>query len=136
MTDINGVSAINPKQPTPGLVKNAITIVEVPITMPPERNVFEVRLREPGTVRAVGYWLHEPKVVASAMRGIQAIAMPLLFVECNPQAPLLERSRVFAFLPSGAEFEPRPGLLARYVTTAMHAKGAMHLFELVSVEAS
>lgn len=131
MTDVNRTPILTPEtRPAAELVANAVVIAEVPITMAPEANIFEVKLREPGIVRAVGYWLHEPKVVASTMRGVQKVAMPLLFVECNPQAPLPERPRVFAFLPSDAEFEPRAGLVVRYVTTAFHQKGAMHLFEL------
>lgn len=113
------------------VMKNAVAIAEVPITLAVDGNVFEVKLREPGIVRAVGFWLHEPKVVGAGARGMRSIAMPLLYVECNPQAPLCEKPRIFVFLPSGAEFAPRVGYVARFTATAFHAKGAMHLFELV-----
>lgn len=109
----------------------SVAIAEIPITLAPESNIFEIKLPEPGIVRAVGFWIHEPKVMASAVRGVQKIAMPLLFVECDPSAPMPDRPRVFAFLPSGAEFAPRPDLRAKYCATALHGKGAMHLFELV-----
>lgn len=127
---INGTPDIPPAPPVE-VVKNAIAIAEVPITLPVERNIFEVQLREPGIVRAVGFWIHEPKVFGAGARGISKIAMPLLYVECDPNAPMCERPRVFAFLPSGAEFAPKAGYTVRYCVTAFHQKGAMHLFEIV-----
>jgi hypothetical protein len=131
VTDINGVPILNAPEPATD-AQNAVAIAEVPIELPPEQSVFELKLREPGIVRSVGFWLHEPKVVASAMRGVQKIAMPMLFVECNPHGEM-QQMRVFAFIPSNGAFTPKPGWTARYLTTAVGPAGARHLFELVEV---
>lgn len=112
---------------------DSLAIAQVPITLAPGDTIFELKLREPGIVRAVGFWLHEPKVLASAMKGVEKIPMPLLFVECDPHGALPDQKRVFVFLPSEAVFTPKMGWSARYVTTAIHPGGARHLFELVEV---
>lgn len=133
MTDsINGTPIVIGAEPE--LVpKNSVAIAQVPIELPPGATVFELKLREPGIVRAVGFYLHEPQVVASAMRGVQKILMPLLFVECDPDGKIAEVARVFAFVPSNVPFTPKPGWAARYAATAIGDRGAMHLFELVEV---
>jgi hypothetical protein len=133
VTDINGVPIIDVEATeTPATTpKNATAIASVPITLAPGRAVFELKLREPGIVRGVAFWLHEPKVVASAMKGVQKIPMPLLLVECNPHGEVPPQNRVFAFIPSNSVFTPMEGWIAKFVATAMHEGGAMHLFELV-----
>lgn len=129
MTDINGVPII----PTPAPPANAIAIAQLPIELPVGQEVFERKLRAPGIVRAVGFWLYEPKVVAANMRGVQTIWMPLLFVECSPTGEMSELTRVFAFVASDRVFVPKPGWEARYIATAIGERGAKHLFELVEV---
>lgn len=131
MTDVNGVPIIEASAVAEVLPKNAIGIAQVPVELAREACVFELRLRDPGIVRAVGFWLCTPKVLAPGGRGLQQIPMPLLWVECNPDAPLPEKKRVFAFIPSDAPIQPRAGFVAKYIATALHERGAMHLFELV-----
>lgn len=135
MTDINGVKIIDTTatEKVEPPAKNVVAIAEVRIELAPGRTIFELKLREPGIVRALGFWLHEPKVVASAMRGVQKILMPLMFVECDPNALMSAKNRVFAMIPSEAVFTPNPGWTARYVTTAIGPDGARHLFELVEM---
>lgn len=130
MNEINGTQVIEPAPPP----ANAVAIAHVPIELPVGQEVFEIKLREPGIVRAVGFWLYEPKVVMSAMRGVKQIAMPLLFVECSPTGAIVETARVFAFVASNKPFAPKPGWTARYVGTAIGEVGAKHLFELVEVQ--
>lgn len=132
---VNGTPLLIGAEPAPELVpKNAVAIAQVPIELPPGANVFELKLREPGIVRGCGFWVCEPKVVASAMRGVQKLLMPLLWVECDPHGAISPITRVFAFVPSDRPFEPKPGWQARYVATAVGERGAMHLLELVEVQ--
>lgn len=127
MTDINGVpiSIQPPPSPRPG-----IAIAEVPIDLDRGQSIIELDVREPGVVRACGFWGKKPSVLGSAnMRAVEVQAMPLLFVECDPVGEL--RRRVFLFLPSNSPFAPREGYAMQYVTTAHGQAGAMHVFEIV-----
>lgn len=128
-----------PAQPPPGVEQleptSGIRIARIPITLGEGQSTFQIEIRGPGLVRAASFWIHEPKVLASAMRGVQKIPMPLLFVECNLASEL--RKRTFSFVPSGATIDPKPGFEARYAATAiMQLENGLltaHLFELVEV---
>lgn len=130
MTDINGIPIIATEAPP----ANALAIAQVPVELAKGQDIFEIGLREPGIIRACAFWLFEPKVVASALRGVQKIPMPLLFVECSPTGKIPEQRRVFAFVPSDRAFVPKPGWQARYVATAIGEHGAKHLLELFEVQ--
>jgi hypothetical protein len=130
MTDINGtpILSIAPvASPTPG-----IAIAEIPIELERGQSVVEMKVKAPGIVRAVALWLQTPSVIGSAnMRSTEKVAMPLLFVECDPAGELQER--VFLFLPSGRPFAPREGFTAVHRATAVGQAGALHVFEIVEV---
>jgi hypothetical protein len=129
MTDINGVPIINGEEPVQ-VIKPAVAIAEVPIELRREQNIIEMKLKAPGIVRAMGFWLQTPSVLGSvSMREVEKVAQPLLFVECDPNGALFER--VFLFQPSNAPFVPRPGWLVQYRATAIGQTGALHVFEIV-----
>lgn len=132
MTDINGVPIIG-EQPAPAVV-GGIAIAQIPVLLEGGQAVFELKLRAPGIIRAVAFWVHEPKVVASAMRGVNKLLMPLLFVECDPAGAIDAVARVFVFIPSDLPFAPKAGWQARYVASAIGDAGAKHLLELVEVQ--
>lgn len=131
MTDsINGTPILPAAAPEP--VTPGIAIAMVQITLGSDHQGFEVRLREPGIIRAVGFWLKQPAVIAASIRGIDPVPMPMLFVEANPALEL--RSRRFLFVPSDAIITKLPaGTEARWAGTAMSGARVAHLFELVQV---
>lgn len=111
--------------------KPGIAIAEVPIDLG-DSAIVEVKLRAPGIVRAAGVWLKKPTVLgAASMRAVEMIAMPLLFVECDPTGEL--QQRVFVFLPSNRPFAPREGFRVEHRATVLGQHGAMHVLEILEV---
>jgi hypothetical protein len=127
VTDINGIPVISPEQAVlPS--KPSIAIAEVPIELGAGQNIVEMKLKAPGIVRAATFWIQEPKVIAARMRGVEKIAQPLLYVECDPNGEL--QDRVFLFQQSNATFRPRDGWTMKYLTT-ITGQVALHVFEIV-----
>jgi len=129
--DINGTPTLVPEA-APEPVTPGIAIAMVQITLEPEHQGFEVRLRDPGIIRGASFWLKQPAVIAASMRKIEPIPMPMLFVESRPELEL--RARRFLFVPSDAIITKLPaGMEARWAATAIHGYRVAHLFELVKV---
>lgn len=120
----------HPAEVDPDHVKEqpGIVVAAVPIVLEGGNEFFEVSLREPGIVRACAFHLHQPKVIASAMR-MQPVAMPLLLVEMRTDGEL--RRRKFFFVPSDSPLAMKPGFAAKWIATALLPNGAGHLFEVV-----
>lgn len=110
----------------------ALGIAEIAIDLERGQSVLEIKLRAPGIIRAAAFWEKTPQVLGSASMRPQRIAMPLLFVECDPEGEMQER--VLLFLPGNAPFAPREGYRAEYRTTAIGQVGALHVFELIAVQ--
>jgi len=115
--------------------KPGIGIAEVAIDLERGQSVWVGELRAPGIVRAAAFWSKTPSVIGSAtMRATEKIAMPLLFVECDPAGEM--REHVLAFLPSNAPFAPRDGYRAEYRASAIQGGvGCIHVYELVKEDA-
>lgn len=115
------------------IIRPAIAIAEIPVDLERGQQIFRCKLKSPGIVRALGVWLKEPKVLGSvSMRATEKIAQPMLFVECDPAGPMLEKT--FLFVPSGAEFGAGDGYRTEYRATAVSGAGVVHCFEIVGVE--
>lgn len=134
MIDLNGIPTITPQAATP----QGTTIARVPITLEAGHDAFELTLREPGIVRGCTFWLHTPKVLASAMRGMQPVPMPMLFVECKTDGEM--RRHRFVFAPSDSVLPSREGHRLTYLATAtlMSNSGILsaHLWEIEEAPAA
>lgn len=110
-----------------------VLIARVPVTLQEGQSIFQVELREPAIVRAAAFWIHTPQVLASAMRGVRSIPMPLMFVECQADGEM--KQHTFAFVPTDAALGVKDGFVAKYAATAMlpTQNGLLsgHLFEIV-----
>lgn len=131
MTDINGVPIIDANETPKQWPANAVGVAAIPVVLPRGQEVFEIMLREPGIIRACAFYLHQPKVLASVMKGVEHIPMPLMLVESVPNAEY--QQRVFAFIASDKVFVPKEGWRAEYRATAVGQHGVNHLFELLEV---
>lgn len=129
-----------PNPPPPGIEQaepaTGVRIARVPVTLDEGQTTFQVELREPAIVRAAAFWLHTPRVLASAMRpSIQKQPMPMLFVECDAGGEMTRRT--FAFIPTDATLGVKEGYTASYRATAiMQTQNGLltaHLFEIVQV---
>ena len=131
MTDVVSINGTPiPTEAVPGPMRG-IVVTQIQIDLEPSQSVFEMKIRGPGIVRAAGFWLKTPSVIGSAnLRAVEKIAMPILFVECDPAGEMIDR--VFLFLPSNRPFAPREGFMAVYRASAIGAAGAMHVFEIVA----
>jgi len=107
----------------------ATVIAAVPITLEGGEEFFELQLRAPGIIRGAGFFMHTPKVIASAMRGVQPVPMPLLLVEVKTDGELQRRR--FFFVPSDKPMVAKPGFELQWRATAIMPSGAGHLFEVV-----
>jgi hypothetical protein len=128
MTDINGVPIIGPGQPLEQDNRPSSAIVELPIALEGGQSIVEIKVKAPGIVRAATFWIQEPKVIASRMRGVEKVAQPLLYVECDPNGDM--QDRVLLFQPSGAAFRPGDGWTTKYLATII-GQHAIHVFEIV-----
>lgn len=114
------------------VIRPAIAIAEIAVDLERGQQIFRCKLKSPGIVRAMGVWLKEPKVLGvGAGRVTEKIAMPMLFVECDPAGPMLERT--FLFIPSNAEFGAADGYRTEYRATAVSPAGVVHCFEVVAL---
>ncbi|NUO54314.1 MAG: hypothetical protein HOV80_36175 [Polyangiaceae bacterium] len=128
MTDVNGVPIINDAPP-----EKSVAIITIPVELARDQEVFEVKLRVPGIVRAVGFWLKEPKVLGAInMRKAEVIPQPALFVECDPNSEEKVLRR-FAFIASDRKLPIHDGYQVTYVGTAIRANEVGHLFEIREV---
>lgn len=130
MTDINGIPVIAPQQPPPQ--KPGLAIAQVAVDLAPGQRVLEIKLKAPALLRAMTYWGKKPAVIGSAnLRQTEVIAMPMLFVECDPAGEMIDR--VFVFQASDEVFAPRDGYAAVYRATAI-GQVALHVFEIVEAK--
>lgn len=112
------------------VARPGVAIAEVPIDLERGQNVIEIKLRAPAIVRAAAFWLKTPTVLgAASMRAVEKVAMPLLFVECDPAGELVDR--VLIFQSSNAAFVAREGYTAQWRASAFGQAGALHVFEIV-----
>lgn len=108
-----------------------IAMLSIPIDLE-GKDIFRVQIREPGIIRAVGFWLKQPKVLGSAsMRQTEVMPQPELHVECDPDGA--QRMRTFAFMASNHTLPVHEGYALTYVGTAIRANECGHLFEIVEV---
>jgi len=130
---INGTALAS--DASPALPPTGVVVTGHQVILAEGQSTFSMDVQEPGIVRAAAFWLHEPKVLASAMRGVRQIPMPLLFVESKIDGET--KKRTFAFAPTGAVLGVKEGHEARYLATAiMQMQNGMlsaHLFEIVEV---
>ena len=110
---------------------NGVGIAAVPVTLEGDQEIFEIKLRDPGIVRACAFWLKRPAVLAPNMRGVEYVQHPLLLVECRAGGDVRERR--FAFVTSDRVLAVHAGFEAHYCATAIGQHGAGHLFEIVAV---
>lgn len=115
--------------PQPGPVMRGI--VAIPVSLEGDNEVFTVKIREPGIVRSCGFWMKRPKVIASSMRGVEPVPMPMLMVECQSTGEM--RERTFVFVPSNRLLPERPGVDLIYRASAFRGDDSGHLFEIVQV---
>lgn len=131
---VNGHDAAElAQQLSAGAPGQAIAMLAVPIELG-DNDVFHVKLRAPGIVRAVSFWLKVPKVLgSSSARRVEPIPQPELHVECDPAGELQQRH--FAFIAGNMTLPIHPGYEVKYVGTATRANHIGHLFEIVEVPA-
>jgi hypothetical protein len=119
------------EQLSPGKPGESIAMLAIPIDLA-NNDVFHVKLRAPGIVRAVSFWLKQPKVLgASSARRVEPVPQPELHVECDPNGEL--RQRHFAFIAGNHTLPVHAGYEVKYVGTATRANHIGHLFEIVEV---
>lgn len=106
-------------------------IIGIAVTLEGDREIFEIKIREPGIVRACGFWMKKPKVIASTVRGIEPVPMPMLMVECDPAGEF--KVHRFAFVTTNRLLPVHPGYELVYRATAMRGDDVGHLFEIVEV---
>lgn len=126
----NHLQLVTP-EPEPTIPGQSTVIVTVSVALELGADAFEITLRDPGIVRAVTFWMKQPKVIASAMRDIQPVPLPMLFIECDPAGE--KRRRRFVFSPSDRPIKPPAGERVVYVATAIRGDIAGHLFEILEV---
>lgn len=128
-TPINGTDAAPEASPA-----RSVAILAHAVELDSGKEIFELNLREPGIVRAVGFWLKVPKVLGSAnMRKAEPHPHPELFVESDPNGAV--RKRQFAFIASNRALPVYDGYEVNYIATAIRANEVGHLFEIVEVQA-
>jgi hypothetical protein len=124
---INGIEVLPDAKQAPEA--SGIVVATVPVTLQGGEQFFEISLRDPGLIRACAFRLHQPKVIASAMRNVQPVPMPVLLVEMRTDGEL--RRRKFFFIESDQPLAMKPGFAAIWLATALMPGGAGHLFEVV-----
>lgn len=111
-----------------------IAIAQVPMPVKDGSMEFSIRLKRPGTVRAIAFALVERPVVSflNAKKGHKEYdEKPVMFVECCPDEELVERA--YVILPSNVGFDAKPGVQLQWVATGVSPTSGtvVHLFEVL-----